>query len=299
MDSQHRHELKENDLAIAIGSMKQWWAKHQMKVLGAAVVLAAVILAARYYYESRWASREGEQYQLATAPTPEAYRSLAQATSNRSIQVHANLRGAEALLKSLRTAPVPVTAEKRKQSLDSAEAMYKAALADAEHPLTRIKAHIGLAVIAETRGDWDAAREQYQAVQKAGGPGYEYLMKQAAAFEAALPSVQIPPVYGRASAKKDDLFKLPLPDGSEGSDLFKDSGLLFPKDDDKKGPLRDNESPSPLPSPVPAPAPEKDAKPAPTPDTPEKDAKSPEKDAKSPEKDATAPEKDAKPAPTP
>ena len=49
--------------------------------------------------------------------------------------------------------------------------MYRAVLDETKHPLLRIKARLGLAAVAETRGQWDKAKEQYQAVQKEPGEG--------------------------------------------------------------------------------------------------------------------------------
>ena len=269
MDSEHRHELKENDLAVAMTSLKDWWANHQMKVLGGAVLLAAIILGIRWMSASATNSRDAEQYELATAPSPEAYRALASATGNDSVQVQANLRGADAILPLLRkpigTGPETITADRRKKLLDEAETMYKAALADATHPLVKIKAHLGLASLSETRGDWAKAKEHYQQAQKVGGEGNEFLIKRAAAFEAAIPRIQVTPVYGREeAAKKPDPAPTPLP------------FLPIAPTDTKDGKAKDAKEPAPLPLPlIPAPTPEKDAKaptPAPTP-APEKDAK--------------------------
>ena len=276
MDSEHRHELKENDLAVAVASLKDWWGKHQMKVLGGAVLAAALILGIRIMSANATSSRDGEQYELATAPTPEAYRALAAATSNESVEIQANLRGADAILPQLRkpvgSGPEAITAERRKKLLDDAQAMYQSVLSEGKHPLLKIKAHLGLASLAETRGDWAKAKEHYQAAQKVGGAGNEFLTKRAAAFEAAIPRIQIEPVYGReetAKAPDPDPLKLPFlpvdpttPDTKDGKEKdAKEVPAVLPLiPEPTVTPEKDAKAPAPAPIPVPAPAPEKDAK---------------------------------------
>jgi hypothetical protein len=296
MDSEHRHELKENDLATAITTAKDWWGKHQMKVLSTAVVVAALILAIRYFSATAANTRDGEQYELATAPGPDAFRKLAQATGSESVMVQASLRGGDAILTELRkptgTGPDQVAADKKKQLTESAEGMFKAVLEEAKHPLIRIKARFGLAAIAETRGDWKKAAEQYQAIKKEGGEGYEYLTKRAAAFETALARIQVEPIYGRDEPKN------PFGLDKDGKTLPPGDFPLFPEDKNKDGkspflpidpdkdknkekdgaspflpiiPSKDKEKDKDGKAPV-VPTPEKDAKPAPVP-APEKDAK--------------------------
>ncbi len=256
MDSEHRHELKENDLEVAITSLKAWWVRHQVKVLGGAVLAAALIFGIRWMNASATGTRDAEQYELATAPTPEALRKLAQTTGNESVQVHANLRGADSILPQLRK-PVgdgkdQITAQHRKKLIEDAQAMYHAALAESKHPLVKIKAHMGLAVLAQSRGEWDKAREHYQAAQKAGGPGYEYLTQRAAAFEAAIDRVKVEPVYARVEETKPDtdLLKSPfLPegptkDGEKSKDGKEKETPLFPSfipepTKDKEEPAKD------------------------------------------------------------
>jgi len=313
MDSEHRHELKENDLAVAITTLKDWWAKHQMKVLGGAVVLAALILAIRYFSASATASRDNEQYALATAPTPEAFRSLAQDTSNDAVKLHANLRGADAILPLVRK-PAGVGADaisedKKKQLLDQGESMYQSVLDAAKHPLIRIKARLGLAALAETRGQWDKAKEQYLAIQNEPGEGLEFLKKRAASFAASLEKIQVTPVFGKEVKEsplgggKDPLgFPFPL-DAKDGkTNEAPEKGPFTPS---KTPDTKDAKTPDPSPTKdakVPDPVPTKDAKtPAPTPTpAPTKDAKepAPAKDAKDAKVPDPAAAKDAK-TPTP
>lgn len=292
MDSEHRHELKENDLETALASAKEWWGKHQMKVLGGAVLAAALIFGIRFMNASATGTRDAEQYELATAATPQALRKLAMTTGNESVQVQANLRGGDAILPLLRkpigTEKDQISAEDRNKLIEDAQSMYNAALAESKHPLVKIKAHMGLAVLAQTRGEWDKAKEHYQAAQKAGGPGYEYLTQRAAAFEAAVDRVKVEPVYARAQKPTvgNDLLKSPfLPEGPTKDGKAKDGAStdkpLFPsfnldpskgkEEDGKDGKVADDgkdKEPAPvLPLPVvPTPA-------APTPDAPTKDAK--------------------------
>ncbi len=231
MDSEHRHELAESDLFHAWEKFKIWWNKHSTKVLGVAVIAAALILAVRFFRAKAAAEREQEQWLLAMETGPEAYRELANLTSNDAVEAQANLRGADLILSQVARPAEPgqpaMSPEKRKLELEKAEGMCKSVLSGSRHPLLTINARMRLASIAEARGNWEQAKVEYQAVQKdAAGAGSEYYQKLAAAYEKMLPRLAVSPVFAKEEVKPDPL----------KNDPFKFDPLKFTPDPGKTDP---------------------------------------------------------------
>ena len=99
MDADHRHELKENDLAEFIANFGVWWSKH-----GHVVVIAVVLIGGGYFVKSwidakRAASHEAAWSDLANSTSPQVFREVAELHSDPAVRSLAYLRGADLLLK--------------------------------------------------------------------------------------------------------------------------------------------------------------------------------------------------------
>lgn len=177
MDTEHRHELKENDLAEFFRNFGQWWSNHGNAML--VLVLVVVVGFTGYHL---LVARTSEQYEaawrdLANSTTPEAYRSVAELSEVGVVQATAYLRGADLLLaKASQESSVDADNpdDPVRRSLQKAEEMYLQAIevakAEQLHDLFQLNAWLGLASIYEAKHEFEKAADYYQKVQKKAGP---------------------------------------------------------------------------------------------------------------------------------
>jgi len=208
MDADHRHELKENDLAEFLGNFGPWWAKHGNTLLIAVLVVAAVFFGKRFIESRNAAVLEEAWADLAQATSPESYRLVAQSHELPAVRALADLRGADLWLAKA-AAPMPdteptpqgsqaatpvLTAE---QFLDEAAMVYGRVANDPQaHLVFKLNAHLGLAAVAESRQDWAQAQQQYTWVTEHAGPGYKVIAAQAKARQGQLDRLKRPVVFG-------------------------------------------------------------------------------------------------------
>ncbi len=201
MDSEHRHELQENDLAEFIANFGEWWSKHGNTVLTVILVVSVVFLGKRWIDARAESAHEQAWSDLATATSPESFRHTAESHDNPAVRALAYLQGGDLLLAQSKknqdaspdaapsTAP-PLTPD---QALHEAELMYKQVLADPNtHTVFKLNAHLGLATVAESRQLWNEAQQQYQAIIDTAGPGYDAIAGQARARLANLDELAKP-----------------------------------------------------------------------------------------------------------
>ena len=200
MDSEHRHELKESDLANFLAAAKTWWGKHQTKVLLLAIVLAAAILYIRYSRASARNAHESKWVELNREMSPDALAKISESSTDPVIRTLAALRAGDELLnkaiKPTGQGEEPVTDAQRATALDQAEALFSSVVKNAPNKDYAINAQFRLATIAEQRGKWDEARQLYQAIQKDAGEGYEAFAARAAGLEKAIARAKTVPVFG-------------------------------------------------------------------------------------------------------
>ena len=183
MDSEHRHELKENDLLEFIRDFKSWWAKHGTQTL--LVILVAVLALTAYRYFRGKAARELDAAwsEYASVSTPEGRQQIAGAyvnypgLSNLALLDAADETFGNALGIGRGIDPMPATSPG--PSAEQAEQLRKAAglyqrVIDAPQPtepsLYKLNARMGLAAVYETLGEWDKAAEQYRLTIQESGP---------------------------------------------------------------------------------------------------------------------------------
>ena len=198
MDADHRHELKENDLAEFLGNLGPWWAKHGNTLLITVLVVVAVFVGKRFIENRNTAVLEEAWADLAQATSPESYRLVAQSHPLPAVRALADLRGADLWLAKA-AAPLPdadpatepsqatAPALTPTQCLDEAALVYERVANDPDaHHVFKLNAHLGLAAVAESRQDWAQAQQQYTWVTQQAGPGYEVIAAQAKARQGQL-----------------------------------------------------------------------------------------------------------------
>lgn len=105
MDSEHRHELKTNDLEEFLRNFSQFWNKHGTYIMLVLAALAVIFLGSRLYRTSQYQAHEGAWADLAAASTPEALRDVAMNHREPAVQALALITAADQLLEQIRTPP--------------------------------------------------------------------------------------------------------------------------------------------------------------------------------------------------
>ncbi len=207
MDAEHRHELKENDLAEFLANIGPWWSAHWRTVFTVVLVVAVVVGWWRWNRAQTLRQHEDAWGDLAFATSPESYRGVANTYDDPTVQALANLRGADLLLASAANPtpppepsendPDPPPAIPPDEALEAAAAMYQqVANQTSVHLVYKLNASLGLAAVAEGQRNWDAARGHYQHAIEQAGSTYPSIADQAQARLGMLDRLAHPIVFG-------------------------------------------------------------------------------------------------------
>ncbi len=195
MDADHRHELKENDLAEFLRHFGQWWGKYGNTLLIALLVVVAVFTGVRMLNAKALTDHEDAWRDLAQTDSPQGLRVVAESYKDPAVRTLAHLWGADALL--VQAARPADNEQEQIAALDTAALTYREVIdGDTPHPLYALNARLGLARIAEARGDWDEAAQLYQIVIDQAGDANSTIRAQAGRGLAMLDRLAIPVVFG-------------------------------------------------------------------------------------------------------
>lgn len=206
MDAKERHELKDNDLAEFLQNFGEFWNKHGNSISVAILVVLVAWIGIRFYNNMQATNHENAWADLASTSTPSGYRERAREdTGFGAIQEIALLRGAEQYhqqaieLDNENTTPAPGMMSVE-DSLKNAEAMYQQVLDSKSDPVFRANAAVGLANIAETRGDFDAANTYWTQAEKLANDAHlGAIAAQAKIRLGMLDELKQPIVFGNAA----------------------------------------------------------------------------------------------------
>ncbi len=167
MDAKERHELKDNDLAEFLENFGTFWNKHGNVISAVILFLVAGWFGLRYYKSYKATNQENAWADLASTESPPSYRE--RATENPGdvgLTNLALLRGAEGFHKQAieqlsKADDSEQDVMSPEDSLSSAEKMYKQVLDSQSDAAYRANAAAGLANVAETRGNFESAREYW------------------------------------------------------------------------------------------------------------------------------------------
>ena len=185
MDSEHRHELKTNELAGWISHAPDYLKKNYMQVVGVALILAAIVFSGPVrnyikrsklsgYAEATSVIRKSDRSKLEAIQTKtegplivaaSELEILSQNTKNSNLAALALIKRAEAIRASLHFAPVDASAEAVTAELKQAKAAYELAITKAAGNQTLIaKAQLGLGLCAEEEGQLGTANDIYNKI---------------------------------------------------------------------------------------------------------------------------------------
>jgi hypothetical protein len=214
MDSEHRHELQQNDLQEFFRHFNKWWEKYGTSTLVVVLVALAVFAGVRFWRSSRASAHEEAWIDVATVTSPEVARTRAQMHEN-PVRAILYLRGADLIMKELavpqeaaeaQTQPAAAespfgvrrttASDTPEQSLASAAQMYEAVAQDQSAALVyRLNAHLGLGAVAEQSGKWDDARRHYEKVIDLAAEKYDFIRQQAQGRQAMLERLAEPVAF--------------------------------------------------------------------------------------------------------
>ncbi len=189
MDSQHRHELQQNDLEHFITHLGEWWTKHGARFSTTVLIIVGTLAAVRLVRGYSENSRQNQLKAVAESRDPFSYENAAKAVSPTGLKATATLRAADLRL----VAATNPAAANPKEDVDKAEAGYRQVLALAGvHDLFKLNAHLGLAAVEESRRDWPKAAAAYDAAIQLAGDRHPAIAQSAKGRKAALDKLRTP-----------------------------------------------------------------------------------------------------------
>ncbi len=183
MDSEQRHELKENDLMAFFRNFKDWWNRHGTRTLGMILIAIALVLGYQWYSGRDARAREQAWTALASARTAEERQQVAQTYAGErpglagmALLAAADELYAQALFGSTNPNDMVLDAnmgeQAKRNQLERAATLYQQVIDSAsptQPSILKLNARLGLGSVHETLGNWDQAREQYDAAWKQAG----------------------------------------------------------------------------------------------------------------------------------
>jgi hypothetical protein len=208
MKSEHRHELKTNELADWLAHFPQWIQDNRSTLIGAVVgiVLVIAVYFVRFYRKdvvsvrqhvqltglvtqipsqkmtSARAASQGTDQSIALLSIGQDLKKFADGSGNDRLAALALIKHAETLRAELHYRPTAPGSEEGARQIEQAQSSYQAALARAASiPALAATAQFGLGLCEEELGNLDKAKEIYREVaQKAE---YDGTTAQAAAAD--------------------------------------------------------------------------------------------------------------------
>jgi len=200
MDSDHRHDLKENDLEHFLANFGDWWKKYGSTLLLWVLLIALVLVGWNLWHSIRSGAHNNAWDDLAGTTSPDTYPLVAEDHSVKGVKILANLWGADAQLReSLTATGEAASGPGSSDKLAQAEAMYQQVLALTDEPVYRANAYLGLASVAESRRAFDKAATFYDQAIAAAGETYAALKLRAEERKAILDRLAEPVVFGKTS----------------------------------------------------------------------------------------------------
>ncbi len=206
MKSEHRHELKTNELADWLTHFPQWARENRSTLIGAAVVLVLVtgVYFVRFYRKdvvsvrhqvqltglvtqipvqkmtAARAASQGTDQSIALLPIAQELKAFAEDSGNKRMAALALIKQAEALRAELHYRLTGAGSEELARQIGQAQTSYQQALGlAADAPALAATAQFGLGLCEEGLGNFDQAKQIYQ--QVADNPDYAGTAAQRAA----------------------------------------------------------------------------------------------------------------------
>jgi predicted negative regulator of RcsB-dependent stress response len=179
VDAEHRHELKENDLAESLRNFSTFWQNWGNSLLMAVLVGLLALLAYQFFTNRAARAHEDSWSALVQETSPAGLRAIAETNSDPAVQALARLQAAELLLLKI-AEPASATQPSTAGQIEEAQSLLKT-VADQPglSPVYRLNALLGLAAVAEDQGQWDEAAQIYQQISQESGSRFAAIASRA------------------------------------------------------------------------------------------------------------------------
>jgi len=174
MDSEHRHELQQNDLEEFLKNSRAAWDKYGTQVLLVILVAVGVLYLVPYLRGREARELEAAYATLAAANSPYSKQDAARQFEH--LPGYAGIALLQAADASLQQAlglanpgETPIEGEAKTNMLNEAAQWYQHVIRLNQSPLQVLNAHAGLACVYETLGQFDKAKAEYEAMKEAAG----------------------------------------------------------------------------------------------------------------------------------
>lgn len=199
MDAEHRHELKESDLANFLAKSGSLWKRHGLKTMIVVLVALLAVLIARASHQRKLALHDQTWSDLGTKTAPNDFLEMALQFEDPTAHALAYLSGASAF--NARAALPDTTGDDgahREQSLEQASHMVERLLtSDGVPDLIHLNGLLLGAAIEENRGNFDDAAARYEQVLAHEAIANEPAIAERARFRLAfIPTLQTPQPFG-------------------------------------------------------------------------------------------------------
>jgi len=223
MDSEHRHELKQNDLREFLENFGAFWEKHGTWILTVVAVVVVIWAGSTWWSNRQMQVRSSAWTALDGAASAPELDGVALDHSQPIVRALARLRAGDLYLdQAVHPQRDLLSDDDVRQALDRAEQRYRDVLSLNVPPIYRANALLGLAAVAENRSQWDQAAASYELVM---GMDIPSLAAMARARKQMLPALARPVVFAASEQALptdqpfDDLrldFSAPLDPGLGG-----------------------------------------------------------------------------------
>ncbi len=253
--STHHDEVQE-----FLTSFKSLWDKWGNIVLTVILIALAAVLITRWLSGRAERIREAAYTELAETSTPTGKQEVAMRYDNvPGLAGKARLEAADILLNEALAPADPAdpaaTPAPRKEKLEQAANLYKRVIEIDHSPLQVIYARFGLAAVHESLGNFDAAREQYDAIQKLAADDFEYLATQAKQHALTLADISEPVTFPAPPPAPAPTTQTPAPVPTPQITPDAPTALPTPPGAAPPPPPATEAPAAPAPAPPPAPAP--------------------------------------------
>ncbi len=194
MKSDHRHELKTNELADWLAHFPEWANQNRMNIIAVAVVLGVAVVVYFWIFYRRdmvsvqnqtrltnlmsqvsqqmnnvaRATMQNTEQSFALLPVAQELQEFAQSVSNDDMAALALIKRAEALRAELHYRLADIRREDLTRQVGQARASYQQALERTPSPALAATAHFGLGLCEEELGNFEKAAETYREVARKG-----------------------------------------------------------------------------------------------------------------------------------
>ncbi|MBN2376413.1 MAG: hypothetical protein JXD22_08430 [Sedimentisphaerales bacterium] len=198
MKAQERHRLKTNELDMKLTELLEYVSGPGKKYLVGGIIVLLALIAGSLMFSNFKSARQNQSWLLqsylqgrqiawnnavqqarlgpagaaeqidspyTTEELAESLEKLSSQAKGTAVGMTALLQSAETLRSRLYMEPKDISETQKQEICTSAEQLYNQVLSQySTHPLAVGAAQLGLAIVAEDRGDWEKARRLYQKI---------------------------------------------------------------------------------------------------------------------------------------